>query len=74
MKDAKLTSPEAQIITSPTIVGFLNGIMSMVDTGLSNCYGGFGLKAVSKFMNVNFLNPLMRRTKMLIFFTPLKLR
>jgi hypothetical protein len=57
VKDAKLTSPEAQIINSPTIVGFLNGVMSMVDTGLSNCYGGFGYRAIRKFMNVSFSKP-----------------
>ena len=46
-RDASLTSPEAQILNSPKIVGFLNGMMSMIDTGLGNCGGGFGLKAVN---------------------------
>ena len=48
VNDASLTSPESQILTAPNIVGFLNGMMSMVDTGLNKCFGGFGLKSVSK--------------------------
>eukprot|EP00937_MAST-01D_sp_MAST-1D-sp2_P003521 g3521.t1 len=39
---AKLTSPEGELVTAPKIVGFLNGIHSLVDNGLSHCYGGFG--------------------------------
>ena len=42
IKDASLVGPEAQVHTTPTFVGFLNGIISMVDLGLTQCYGGFG--------------------------------
>jgi hypothetical protein len=42
IKDASLVGPEAQVQTSPTFVGFLNGIISLVDLGLTECYGGFG--------------------------------
>jgi len=45
--DASLTSPEAQVINAPTIVGFLNGIFSLIDFGLTRCYGGFGQKSVN---------------------------
>ncbi len=49
IKGASLTSPEAQITNSPTIIGLLNGLMSMIDLGLGDCYGGFGLRTVCKF-------------------------
>jgi len=42
IKAASLVAPEAQALTSPTIVGFVNGILSLVDLGLTQCYGGFG--------------------------------
>ena len=42
IKDASLVGPEAQVQTSPTFVGFLNGIISLVDLGLTQCYGCFG--------------------------------
>jgi len=46
IKDASLTSPEAQITISPTIIGLLNGMMAMIDLGLNECYGGFGMRTV----------------------------
>ncbi len=39
--EASLTSPEAQVLDSPKIIGYLNGLFSLVDIGMSNCYGGF---------------------------------
>jgi len=42
LKDAFLVGPEAQVHTSPTIVGFLNGIISLIELGLTTCYSGFG--------------------------------
>ena len=45
--EASLTSPEAQILNSPTIIGFLNGAYSLIETGLNRCYGGFGNKATN---------------------------
>ncbi len=42
IKSASLFGPETQVLTSPTIVGFVNGMFSLVDLGLTNCYGGFG--------------------------------
>ena len=34
---AGLYSPEAQIANSPLIIGYLNGIVSLVDRGLTRC-------------------------------------
>uniref|UniRef100_A0A7S1BVX8 Uncharacterized protein n=1 Tax=Corethron hystrix TaxID=216773 RepID=A0A7S1BVX8_9STRA len=39
---ASLTGPEAQILTTPTIISFLNGMISLIDIGLHECFGGFG--------------------------------
>ena len=40
ISEAGLVAPEAQIITSPTIVGFLNGMISAAKFDLSKCWGG----------------------------------
>ncbi len=40
--NAGLRSPEAQVLNAPTIVGFLNGIFSLIDIGTTSCYSGFG--------------------------------
>ncbi len=42
IKAASLVSPESQVLTTPSIVSFINGIFSLVDLGLTDCYGGFG--------------------------------
>eukprot|EP00594_Rhizosolenia_setigera_P003160 CAMPEP_0178954736 /NCGR_PEP_ID=MMETSP0789-20121207/9173_1 /TAXON_ID=3005 /ORGANISM="Rhizosolenia setigera, Strain CCMP 1694" /LENGTH=466 /DNA_ID=CAMNT_0020636205 /DNA_START=437 /DNA_END=1833 /DNA_ORIENTATION=+ len=39
--EAKLTAPESQQITTPTVLGTLNSIFSLIKFGFSNCYGGF---------------------------------
>ena len=39
---ATLVAPEAQIITGPRTIGFMNGILSLIKYGLSPCLGGFG--------------------------------
>jgi len=52
--DASLTSPEAQVMYAPTIIGFLNGIYSLIDFGLTRCYGGFGHLSVN---NCGHYNP-----------------
>ena len=41
IKSASLTAPEAQLLSGPKIIGLLNGIISMVDLGLTECFGGF---------------------------------
>lgn len=40
--DARLVSPEAQLGTAPHMIGFLNGIVSLLNHGLSECNSGFG--------------------------------
>jgi len=40
--DAGLVSPEAELATAPLMVAFLNGISSLIDTGLNECNGGWG--------------------------------
>jgi uncharacterized protein (DUF1501 family) len=42
IKAASLVSPESQVLTTPSIVGFINGMFSLVDLGLTDCFGGFG--------------------------------
>jgi hypothetical protein len=37
-----LVSPEAQLATTPPMIGILNGLSSLVDFGLSSCTFGFG--------------------------------
>jgi uncharacterized protein (DUF1501 family) len=38
---ASLVAPEAQVITGPRTIDFLNGLLSLIKYGLSPCYGGF---------------------------------
>ena len=37
-----LVSPEAELGTAPWILGFLNGVTSLIKHGLSTCADGFG--------------------------------
>lgn len=40
-----LVSPQSQLATSPNILGFLNGVTSLVDNGLTWCDSGFATQA-----------------------------
>ena len=42
LEDAGLVSPESQIFTSPYLIGYLNGMSSLIDHGLTDCGNGFG--------------------------------
>jgi uncharacterized protein (DUF1501 family)/uncharacterized protein (DUF1800 family) len=42
IKSASLVAPESQVLTSPAIVSTVNGLFSLIDLGLTHCYGGFG--------------------------------
>lgn len=42
IKAAMITAPEAQVMTGPNLISLLNGFFSLVDLGLTTCYGGFG--------------------------------
>jgi len=46
LKAANLFSPEAQIFSGPKVINLFNGIVSLVDLGLQNCYGGLGFMAI----------------------------
>jgi cullin-associated NEDD8-dissociated protein 1 len=39
---AGLVSPESQIATAPLIIGFLNGMVGLMQYGLTSCANGFG--------------------------------
>ena len=43
-----LVSPEAQLATTPMIVSFLNGMVTLVRDGLSSCRSGFGSLAAPR--------------------------
>jgi hypothetical protein len=36
-------APESQVLSTPTIIGWLNGMLSLVTFGLSSCDSGFGM-------------------------------
>jgi uncharacterized protein (DUF1501 family) len=39
---ASLVSPESEATNTPTVLGLLEGMFSLIKYGLSECYGGFG--------------------------------
>lgn len=41
---AKLVSPESKVMNTPTIIGIMNGFLSLINFGLTSCYGGFGMR------------------------------
>lgn len=70
VSEAGLTAPEAQVLDSPKIVGMMNGLYSLVDIGLSNCFGGFGDR--NTWWCSNYLNytPEQMRSRGFLSFTP----
>ena len=46
--NAGLTSPEAQVLTTPTILSSINGIFSLIRFGLDRCWGGLGVGGNSR--------------------------
>jgi uncharacterized protein (DUF1501 family) len=54
---ANLVSPQVQIATTPNLIGFLNGAMSLVDDGLSVCGNGFGSWVPFKTCDSNAADP-----------------
>ena len=40
--DNNLVAPEAELGTAPLLMGFLNGMTSMINYGLTSCLNGFG--------------------------------
>ncbi len=41
--EAGMISPEAELLTAPFIVGFLNAAHSLIESGLTSCDEGFGI-------------------------------
>ncbi|CAB9513781.1 Protein of unknown function (DUF1800) [Seminavis robusta] len=41
-----LRSPEARVLTGPSVISALNGLFSLIKYGLSDCVGGHGLEGV----------------------------
>eukprot|EP01125_Pyxidicula_operculata_P014512 TRINITY_DN483_c0_g1_i1.p1 TRINITY_DN483_c0_g1~~TRINITY_DN483_c0_g1_i1.p1 ORF type:complete len:1976 (+),score=486.97 TRINITY_DN483_c0_g1_i1:20-5947(+) len=48
-----LVSPEAQLGVSPLMVGFMNGMVSLIDNGLTSCSNGFGYSSGRSCSNPN---------------------
>ena len=44
LADAGLTGPEAQIMSTPTLISWMNGILSLAEFGMTDCYYGFGIR------------------------------
>ncbi|CAB9496881.1 Protein of unknown function (DUF1800) [Seminavis robusta] len=42
VSQAALVAPEAQVLSAPTIINTMNGILSALKYGLNNCVSGFG--------------------------------
>jgi uncharacterized protein (DUF1501 family) len=42
VSDAQITSPEMQLGQTPFIIRYLNGMASLIDSGLGSCDSGFG--------------------------------
>lgn len=42
ISQAGLVGPQAQILTTPNLIGFMNGVNSLIDNGLTSCVNGFG--------------------------------
>ena len=45
--DEGLAAPEAQLGTSPLTIGYLNGMDSLIEHGLTSCFYGFGVNAIT---------------------------
>jgi len=53
--DAGLVAPEAQLLDMPKIVGWLNGMFSLVKNGLYSTDGGFGFWSVNSGLKTGIL-------------------
>ena len=42
ISDSGLVAPEMEIATGPLFSGYMNGVASLMDHGLTSCFGGFG--------------------------------
>jgi hypothetical protein len=51
---ASLVAPEAQIMTGPRTVDFMNGLLSLIKYGFTNCLGGFAATYTHSSICQNF--------------------
>ena len=54
LADAGLYAPEAGLATSPFLIGLLNGLVSLVDYGLSSCWDGFGRSCAHRHLRRDY--------------------
>ncbi len=59
---ADLASPEAELSTAPSLVGFFNGVSSLVRLGLTTCEGGLGSTYSNRRMIVGGGFPPLRQS------------
>ena len=52
VSDARMVAPEAQIMTSPRVIGYLNGMISAAKFGMTDCFSGFATNFLSRQCNV----------------------
>ena len=50
--DHGLVSPESQLATAPFMVGFMNGMASLIENGLTSCDRGFGDQSGRESLNL----------------------
>ena len=53
---ASLVSPEAGLATAPYLIGFINGMSSLIGSGLCSCFGGFGRSCAQWRLRNDFAN------------------
>lgn len=51
IQKAGIVSPESQLLTGPKIIDSVNGLLSMIQWGLSDCFGGFGLETDCRWID-----------------------
>jgi hypothetical protein len=68
--DASLTSPESQVLDSPKITGFLNGVFALIDIGMTSCYGGLGDLNTYSCNSYRYYTPAEMNTRGYLTFSP----
>ena len=53
---ASLVAPEAGLATAPYLIGFINGMSSLIGAGLCSCFGGFGRSCAQWRLRNDFAN------------------
>mmetsp|Transcript_20151 Transcript_20151/g.41987 ORF Transcript_20151/g.41987 Transcript_20151/m.41987 type:complete len:2123 (-) Transcript_20151:67-6435(-) len=69
----RLSSPEAELLNAPYVIGFMNGLTSLVRYGLTRCWGGFAWSARTGCQDVDdgyLLSEDLTNTAGRLTFTP----